>query len=889
MPQENVSLLAFNRGLLSRLGLARHDLKRHALSAAEQTNWLPRTLGSMMLRPGLQYLDSTKSNAQAVHIPFIFAADDTAILELTNTVLRVRVNESIITRPSVSTVVTSGDFSSATGWTDADEAGATSTISGGILNLIGTGINAAIRTQQVTVAGGDQNVEHALNVLVATGLVTLRVGSSSGADDYITQTELGVGMHSLAFTPTGNFHIHLSSRTPYASVVDAITVASSGAMEITTPWLTADLPSLRWDTSGDVVFVACDGYQQRRIERRATRSWSVVLYNPSDGPFLPINTSSVRLTPSAISGDITLTASAALFRSTHVGALFRLSSIGQQVSVAASGADQFSDPIRVTGIGSARSFTYTASGTYSGSWHVQSSVGEPGSWADTSASGSANTSATFSDGLDNQIVYYRIGVKTGNYVSGTFNLSLTYASGSIDGVARITGYSSSTSATAAVLESLGGTAATADWSEGSWSDYRGWPTAVALHEGRLWWAGRDTIWGSVSDAFDSFDDATEGDSGPIARSIGSGPVDRINWLLPLQRLMIGGEMAERSARASSLDEPLTPTGFVLRDASTQGSTDAPPAKVDRAGLYISGTRLFLLSNDNDPYADYGSVDLTQFCPEVGEGGFTRIAVQRNPDTRIHAVRADGGVGVLIFDPLEEVRCWVEVETDGFVEDVFVLPGAATSDEDKVYYLVNRTINGSTKRYLERWALESECVGGTLNKQADSFLTYTGSAVTTITGLSHLEGETVVVWGNGKDLGTKVVASGQITGLSEAVTNAVVGLSYEARFQSTKLAYAAGKGAPLTQRKRVDHVGLILADTHYQGLRYGPDFDHLDELPLWEDGTATTAHTVHENYDADAIEFSGTWDTDSRICLVAEAPRPCTVLAAVVSITTHDKP
>jgi hypothetical protein len=61
------------------------------------------------------------------------------------------------------------------------------------------------------------------------------------------------------------------------------------------------------------------------------------------------------------------------------------------------------------------------------------------------------------------------------------------------------------------------------------------------------------------------------------------------------------------------------------------------------------------------------------------------------------------------------------------------------------------------RYYERWALESECVGGTLNKQADAFVSGTGAGAT-ITGLNHLEGETVVVWVDGTYAGTKVVAS-----------------------------------------------------------------------------------------------------------------------------------
>lgn len=883
MARVNAALNSFNRGLISPLALARTDLKRIALSAEIQTNWMPRSLGSMMLRPGFKHLDSTYNNTAAFHIPFIFSLDDTAIIELTSAALRVRVSETVISRVAVSTAVTNGTFdSNLTGWTDADESGATSSwLTGGYMSLVGTVFNAAIRTQQVTVAGGDQNKEHALRIVITRGKVTLRVGSTSGADDYITETDLGTGTHSLAFTPTGNFHIKLSNRTQWAALVDSVTVEASGDMVITTPW--TDLSLIRYDQSGDVIFVAAEGIQQRKIERRGTRSWSLVLYQPEDGPFRVSNVGTIRLAPSAIVGDITLSASSALFRSSQVGGLFRITSIGQSVAASFTGADQFSNPIRVTGVSGARTFNIHIDGTFTATVRLQRSVGEIGSWEDiTGQSWTAAVDTSYADGLDNQIIYYRIGIKTSEYTSGTANVALVYSSGGLTGVVRITAFSSSTSVSASVLTDLGATTASSDWSEGEWSDYRGYPSSVALYEGRLWWAGKDKILGSVSDAFESFDDTVEGDSGPISRSIGSGPVDRINWLLPLQRLVVGAQLAEHSARSSSLDEPLSPTNFNLKAPSTRGSSKVAAVKIDNSGLFARESRLFELSQ-SDNYADFVSVDLTSLVPEVGDSGFKRLAVQRYPDTRIHCVRDDGTVAILVYDRAEEVKCWILVETDGLVEDVVILPD---TDEDAVYYVVKRTINSLTKRYLEKWALETECIGGTLNKQADSFIVYTGPG-TVISGLAHLEGETVVVWGDGMDLGTYTVSGGAIT-VSQSVTSAIVGLAYSADYKSTKLAYGAQGGTALTQAKTVVNLGLILANTHYQGLQYGPDEDHLDDLPLVEDGATTAADYVWPSYDFDAVEFNGSYDTDSRLYLRANAPRPACVLAAIVGIETHEK-
>jgi hypothetical protein len=880
------TLFAFNRGIVSPLALARQDLKRMALSAETQTNWMPRVLGAMMLRPGTTHLQSTRNNAAAAHLPFVFATDDTAIIELTDSAMRVALTGVAITRPSVATAVTNGAFATdVTGWTDSDEAGGTSAwAAGGYLSLLGNGTNYAIRDQQVTVAAPAQNVEHGLAIYVYRGVATLKVGSSSGGEQYITATTLRQGYHSIAFTPTGNFHIRLQANDTTATLVSSCTVEAAGAMSVTTPWLAADLQNVRFDQSGDVLFVACSGYRQRRIERQDTRSWSVVEYIPEDGPFRVENTGPITMTVAALSGSTTLTASQPYFRSTNVGSLFRCSSLGQTVSASVTAENQFSDPIRVTGIDAGRVFSIVITGTWVATVTLQRSVGEPGDWTDVTTY-TTNQSTSYDDTLDNQIIYYRIGVKTGGYTSGTADCQLSYAAGSIQGVGIVTGYTSTTVVDINVLTAFGTTTATSDWWEGQWSDRRGWPSAVALFDGRLWWAGKDNENGSVSDAFDSFADTTEGDSGPIKRSIGSGPVDTVNWLMPLSHLMTGTQGAELVAKSSSLDEPLTPTAFSLKEASTLGSTNMPAVKIDTGGVYVnrSGSRVYELTLDGTVY-NYTSSDLTAIVPEIGRPSFVRMAVQRQPDTRIHCVRSDGTVAILIFDRLEKVTCWVLYETDGLVEDVVVLPG---TEEDEVYYCVNRTINGSTKRYLELWALESEAINEARSILTDSTYIWTGASSTTVTGLSHLEGEVVTVWANTKDLGTYTVTGGQIT-ISEAATTAYVGLAYTARFKSAKLALGIATGQPLTQRQRLDHVGLVLANTHYQGLRFGQDFDHLYDLPLIEQGTTVTVDSVHAAYSEDSIPLDGKWDTDTRMCLEAASPRAATVLAAVIVGAGHVK-
>ncbi|MBU1235098.1 MAG: hypothetical protein KKC77_19595, partial [Proteobacteria bacterium] len=818
----------------------------------------------------MEYIGNTKSNNSARFVPFVFATNDTALIEFTASVMRVWVNDALVTRPTATATV--GAFST---WTDADEGTASSVVNGTTLEFNGDGSGAARRYVAVTTAS--QNIEHALRVVIARGPVTIRVGTSATDDSYINETELGQGTHSLSFTPTGTFYITLMARQVRLSVATSCAIEAAGVMEIPTDYSTAAyLSALRTDQSGDVVFCACAGLQQQMVERRSTTSWSIVDYLPEDGPFKAINTGPITLSSSGLSGNVTITASKPLFRTGNIGGLYKLVSEGQEVSSTIAAENTFTDPIEVTGVGSDRTFTITLAGTWAGGSVVtlQRSIGAVGSWSDVDlGSWTADSTSTFADELDNQIVYYRIGIKTGDFGGGADSIAcgLTIATGSADGVVRLTAFISPTSASAEVLSTLGGLTATDLWYEGDWSDQNGWPSAVALHEGRLWWAGLAKLWGSITDAYASFNPDIEGDSGTISRSIGAGPVDTISWMASNQRLLVGTTGSEYSARASTLDEPLSPTAFVIKPASNQGCADVDAVKVDNRCIYVqrNGNKIYELSFDTRWY-DYSAKDLTAIIPEIGSPGIVRIAMQRQQDTRIHCVRSDGTVAINVQDRNEDMFAWCDVETDGIVEDAVVLPGVSGEQDDHVYYVVNRTINGSTVRYLEKWAQQDECEGGTVNKQADAFIHVSQIASKTVNGLSHLEGEAVVVWADGADVGTETdytqtytVSGGSIT-LAAAAAEIIVGLPYTAPFQSMKLGSPTNNmPTVLTHHKNANHIGLVLADTHKKGLRFGPDFDNLDSMPDMELGKQTTTE-VWVEYDEEMIEFPGTWNTDTRV-------------------------
>jgi hypothetical protein len=246
-------------------------------------------------------------------------------------------------------------------------------------------------------------------------------------------------------------------------------------------------------------------------------------------------------------------------------------------------------------------------------------------------------------------------------------------------------------------------------------------------------------------------------------------------------------------------------------------------------------------------------------------------------------------------------CWSMWETDGIVERAMVLPG---EDEDQVYYHVNRTINGATKRFLEKWASEREGRGDTgLTFLSDCSVSFSDTGRTVnITGIDHLVGESVIVCGDDTgqqfpfkdysyDTGgvqrTYTVDTGGDVTLSSTVHHAVAGLPYTATWKSTKLSHAAQGGTALAQTKSVDKIGFVLYRAHNSGLFFGSDTGKLDQMPRKRDGVVVDPRTVHQTFDETAMPFPGLWDTDARIVLVAKAPRPMTILAAIPSVQTID--
>lgn len=939
------SFLACNRGEVSNTALARLDIEKLRLAAEQQINWMPLAMGPMTLRPGLQYFGSTASDAAAKLLEFVFAKDDASLIELTDNKMRVWTNDALVSRVSVSSTLQA--YGS---WTTVEAPSATVTVASGpsitIENVAKGNVSSAYGT--LTISGGDSAKEHALRVVVSKGPVLFKVGTAADSDDIFSETSLAEGTHSLAFTPNvTTAYVQVSTGSVWASrVVDSITVESAGTMEITTPWNDTDLSGLSYDQSADVIFLAHASYQQYRIERHreggSNNSWSLVKYYSDDGPFpAKEGDDSVKLSPSAVNGDVTITANKPVFHSTHVGALIRLYHETQNVTETLEAEDTWTDPIRVSGVATytsgattvnsdERKFQVDISGTWTGTITLQRTFDPEGlsDWVDFATYTTNQTATIINDQFYNVVVWYRLGFKTlvstttsgtwtwngyfwvysggstyaTGYSSGTAVCSLAYKGGAGSGVGRIYEYTSTTEVEVEVLTPFKNAGKANNWRISEWNGENdlGFPSAVAIHEGRLWWAGGGQIWGSKSDDYHSFAFEAIGDDAPVQRSIGKGPVADIRWVCSLSRLAVGADAGIITARSDNFDTPLTPTNFNLKSSMTQGASFLRPVVIDTKAMFVerSGRRVYGMLFSSEAF-DYKPLDLTRLNLDIGLEGFEDISVQRQPDTHIRLPRGDGLMANFLYDEDDELAAWWRIQTDGEIENVAVLPGDL---EDRVYVVVKRTIDGNTKRYLEKFARLDECEGGTISKLADSFIQWAGGSATTITGLSHLEGEDVVVWYNGAEVGfdaddpstiaTYTVASGQITVPSAVNNGAIIGLPYTATYVSTKLGYAAEGGAALNKRKKVNALGMSLVNTHFQGVRYGSyreDYSEqtLRSLPRTEFGKTTATGKIWSSLEQDMMDFPGEINADTRIIVEGRAPRPATVLGFSADISVAD--
>ena len=636
MARRHELMYALNAGMVDPEALGRVDLEKMRLAGETVENFWPRILGPMTLRPGLEHLAMVPGDAVSRLVPFEYNLSTRYMLLLTDEELRIFDGEAFVEVEDVNSVIDDDEFAGPAtggysgGWrndcetNDGGDATAVFTASG--VKLTATKACTAAVQQFVSVAGADEDTAHTVAIEVTRGPVLFQVGTVIDGDDIVGETELDTGSHRLTFTPGADFYVRVKTIVPVERRVASCTIEAAGQLVVPTPWTEDELARLAWDQSADVLFVGDGVHQPRRIERRGSASWSVVEYRHNTGPLLPVEGRAVRLKPIALLGNTQLRADVYYFKSTDVGSLFEIASDRQRIDERLNADGQTTESIIVTGIWREKDpddaddfvpkdrnifFELSCSGDWNGTIMFERSVDTDGDiWAEVESYTADEPNHKFNDQQSNLRVRYRFKVTA--YTAGHCDVNLSYKGGGKIGIARVTGYTSRSLVNIEVITAFGDYDYSSNWRRSDWSDLRGWPRVPRLHDGRLWWFRGDRAYGSVSDDFSNFDDSVEGDSGPIVRTIGSGSADSVRWALDLQRMIAGTSGFEAVVQSSSLDEPLTPTHFTVRKASTLGCSYVPPVKVDLGAIFAqaSGRRLYELI-PGDGGAGYGSRELTR--------------------------------------------------------------------------------------------------------------------------------------------------------------------------------------------------------------------------------------------------------------------------------------
>ena len=240
-----------------------------------------------------------------------------------------------------------------------------------------------------------------------------------------------------------------------------------------------------------------------------------------------------------------------------------------------------------------------------------------------------------------------------------------------------------------------------------------------------------------------------------------------------------------------------------------------------------------------------------------------------------------GTGSLSIASSDTTRLATTDQSHALVESVAVIP--QDGSEYQVWLVVQRTINGATERYVEYFTPFE--FGSDLTDAifVDSSLAYTGTSTTAISGLTHLEGETVAVVSNGAVQTNKVVASAAITA-DHAMTKGYVGLPYKSVLRTMRSEGGAAQGTAQGKQKRIHEVTLRLLNT--LGAKVGVDENALDIIPFRS--SADEMDQPPELFSGDkTIEFAANFDTDGFITVVQDQALPMTILALYPQLTVFE--
>lgn len=707
-------------------------------------------------------------------------------------------------------------------------------------------------------------------------------------------------------------------------------------VEVATPYGENDLEQLYFSQSADVLYICHPNYQTRKLSRTSHTAWTLTAYAPKNGPYLDLGDETTTLFVTAevdyatmkFTGDVFTTGSPSpdigKFIEFQDGQLWRLAKVLAVTSTTEATVDiiddliiDYSTAVQVKNNASEERFDADATGVFKASdigKYCRSTKPDP-VWK-LMDSYESNTRMKYLPAAAHPVlISYDITTKiptivgrtVATVIKSTANLFastdvgrwLRLRFGNIWVDYKITIFTSATQVTGESEMTIprdevkSGTSPyqggrSDAWRLGAWSSTTGWPTIVTFHEQRLVFSRTSTqpqtVWFSKSGDYEDFaptdrNGAVLADSG-ITYTIASNQANPIVWMETGPVMLVGTIGSEFQCKATSINEAISPTNIDFKEQSRFGAIFNRPHRVGAATLFIQrgGKKVREMVYDFSIDA-FVSKDLTIISEHIlrqATGGKSS-AFQQETAGIMWIRLGNGELAGMTYERDQEVVAWHrhQLGGSGIVESVAVVP-EADGTFDNAYLVVRRTINGQTKRYIERITPEFTMDGGVV--QSDMFfvdcgLSYSGAPATTFTGLSHLEGCTVQVLADGGYVGTKVVASGQVT-LDAAASKVHIGLGFVSTIQTLDPEGGSVHGTSQGKIKRIHTLSVRVKDTlpFYHGVA-------VADSVKCEEFSAITTGDIH-------ISLQQPYSDSGSYTIYQKDPVALNVLALIPQLVTN---
>ena len=517
----------------------------------------------------------------------------------------------------------------------------------------------------------------------------------------------------------------------------------------------------------------------------------------------------------------------------------------------------------------------------------------PGSPAATATVGTGTTTykykvtAVSSTGLDESLASAEASCTNDLLTTGNYN-TVTWSS--VSGAARynvykeasgLFGYIGQADGTSFVDDNIAADfSKTPPVSNNPFSGSGNYPGAVSYFEQRRVFAGTtnkpQNIWftRSGTESNLSYSIPTRDDDA-IQFRVAAREANTIRHLVPLGDLvMLTGSAEWRITSVNS--DVLTPTTTSVRTQAYVGANNVQPVIVNNNLIYAAarGGHVREMAY-NDAAAGFVTGDLSLRAPHLFDGlNIVDAALTKSPTPIVWMVSSSGKLLGFTYVPEQQVGAWHQHDTDGTFESIAVV---AEGDEDALYAVVKRNINGSDVRYVERMAsrLFTDAEDAFF---VDAGATYSGSPATTISGLSHLEGETVSILADGAVHPRRTVSGGQIT-LDQAASVVHIGLPITADLQTLPLAAGIDNAMGQGRFKNVNKAWLRVYRS--SGIFVGPDSDNLTEAK--QRTTELYGSPPELKSEEIPVMLTPSWADSGQVFIRQVDPLPLTIVSLTLEV------